>query len=120
MKISQMTADQASDALARLTQPISNIVDDDDVNDLVVEFANSKDKTPLKIISSMLPKVVPLALRKHKKDLYEIVGVLAQKNVADVGKMTVLEIMTTFRESVDQELMDFFKSSDRRNGKTGD
>lgn len=119
MKISQLTADQAADALARLTQPISNIIDDEDVSELVTEFASSKDKAPLKIISSLLPKVVPLAIRKHRRDLYEIVGVLAQKPTAEVGKMTVLEIMTTFRESVDQDLMDFFKSSGRRSGKTG-
>lgn len=118
MKISQMTADQAANALMRITAPLSNLIDDEEVGELITEFANSKDKAPLKIISSLLPKVVPLALRKHRADLYEIIGVLAQKPSSEVGKMTVKEIVDTFRESMDQDLIDFFKSSGRRSGKT--
>lgn len=111
MKISQMTADQAADALIKISQPVANIVDDEEMEPIVKQIAESGNLPVVKIISTLVPKVVPFALKKHKTDLYEIVGALAQEPASKVGKMTVLQLMTVIRESVDQDLIDFFKQS---------
>ena len=113
MKISEMTADQAADALLRLSEPVSNILDDEEVEPLLKEIAGSEKRPPIKTIASLLPRVVPLALKKHRTDLYEVVGVLAQKPTEEVGSMTVLQIMTVLRNSVDKDLQDFFRSTSR-------
>lgn len=120
MKISEMTADKAADVLVRISQPVSNILDDDEVESLIKEVAETQEnKSNVKILAFFMPRVVPIALKKHKKDLFEIVGALAQVPVSEVGKMSVLQLMTVIRESVDRDLLDFFKNSGKQTGQAG-
>lgn len=111
MKISKMTTDQAADALARLAQPIANILEDNEVEPLVKELSESREMSNVKIVASFLPRVVSLALKNHRADLYEVVGALAQKPASQVGKMPILDVMNILKESIDKDLLDFFKSS---------
>lgn len=114
MKLSEMTNDQACDAIVKLTQPVANITDDPALEPLLKELAGYGGKhevTGLKILSAMIPKVVPLLLKDHKNDLYEIIGVLSGKAKADIGKMKLTETITVIRESIDEDLINFFKSS---------
>lgn len=114
MKISEMTNDQACDAIVRLTQPIANITDDPAVEPMLKELASHEGEngvSALKIISSMLPKVVPLLLKDHKTDVYEIISVLSWKDRKAVGQMKLMETISVLRESIDEDLIGFFKSS---------
>lgn len=114
MKLSEMTNDQACDAIVRLTQPIANITDDPEVEPLLKELATHEGEdrtTGLKVISKMLPRVVPLLLKDHKKDVYEIISVLSGKKPNEIGKMLLPETIAVIRDSVDNDLIGFFKSS---------
>lgn len=110
MKISEMSTDQAAEVLVRITQPAANIIDDPEVEPMIKQLADSKELPTMKIISTFIPKVVTLALKKHRNDLYEIVGALAQVDANKVGKMPVLQVMQIIKDSVDQDLIDFFRS----------
>ena len=111
MKISEMSANQAADALVKLSQPVANVLDDPEVGPLIDELSKSRNIPPLKIISSLLPKVCAVALKKHRRDFFEIVGALDGKSATDVGKMPVLKVVEVVKESVDKDLIDFFSSS---------
>lgn len=111
MKISQMTADQAADVLIRISQPIANIIDDPETEPMIKQLSESRGLPPMKLISMFLPKVTMIALKSHRQDVYEIVGALAQEPASKMGKKPVLELVGIIKESVDQDLIDFFRSS---------
>ena len=111
MKLSQMNTDQAADVLVRITQPIANIIDDPELEPMIKKIAESRELPTVKIISTFLPPVIALALKKHRGDLYEVVGALGQIPAAKIGKLPLLQVMNIVKESVDQELIDFFRSS---------
>jgi hypothetical protein len=101
----------AADVLVRIAQPVSNIMDDEQVADVLETLSGSRDVPYIKLISAMLPKVVPLALKSHRNDLYEVVGALENKPASAVGKANIMETMAVLRDSIDQDLIDFFKST---------
>lgn len=114
MKISQMTNDQACDALIRITDPVANIADDPQMEPILKGLAEHEGEnglSALKAISQMLPKIVPMLLKDHKKDVYEIISVLSGKAVAEIGKMRITETIAILKESIDDDLIGFFKQS---------
>lgn len=116
MKLSEMTNDQACEAIIKLTQPVANITDDEAFDPILKELASyaGKPVNGLKILSAMLPKVVPLLLRSHKKDVYVIISVLSGKSEAEIGQMKMTETITILKESIDEDLIGFFRSSVRQ------
>lgn len=120
MKISQMTTDQAADVLVRIAQPVSNIMDDEQVADVLRTLSGRKGVPYIKLFSEILPKIVPLALKTHRKDLYEVVGAFAEKTARDVGRMNVLDTIAVLRDSIDQDVIDFFKSTGGQDVTAGD
>ena len=123
MKISEMTNDQACEAIVRLTTPVANITDDPRIEPILKELATHEGEgamTGLKVISSMLPKFVPILLKDHKTDLYEIISVLSGKARKEIGQMKLTETITVLRESIDDDLIGFFKSSSSVNARAGE
>ena len=114
MKLSMMNNDQACEALVRLTTPVANIADDPAVEPLLKELASHEGDdrmNGLKVIAKMLPRIVPLLLKDHKADVYEVISVLSGKTANEVGKMRLTETIFILKDSIDGELLDFFKSS---------
>lgn len=107
MKISQMTTEQAADILVRIAQPISNIMDDTEIETVIRELNDEKGKSPMRIAASVVPKIVPLAFKKHREDLFEIVGALGEMPVSKVKELPLIETIKIVRESVDKDLIDF-------------
>lgn len=112
MKISEMTNDQASEAIVRICGPVANICEDEDVKALIDEVdALSKQEDSIKAFTKLIPKLVAFGLKKHKYDLYEIVGALTMTPSAKVGKMNFVETVKAVRDSWDDVLAGFFTSS---------
>jgi hypothetical protein len=113
MKISEMTNDQATDALLRISGPFAAIADDDELMTLMDEIKAMQTGgiTVQKATAQMIPKFVTFALRKHKRDLYEIVGALTMKPAAEVGRMNIMETIQTVRASYDDVMASFFPQS---------
>lgn len=111
MKISEMTNDQAAEVLVKIAAPISNILDDDNVRPLIDEMENSDRSNPTKFLAAIVPKVVAFCMKDHKGDLYEIVGALTFKPASKVGNMNFMTTVKEIRESIDEDLIGFFRSS---------
>lgn len=118
MKISQMSTDQAADVLVRIANPIARIMDDEEVEPLLQQLSESEKLSVIKIISSLLPKVVLLAVQRHRLDLYEIVGAFSGKNTKQVGAMNIMQTMAVLKESIDEDFLDFFRLSGGQGQKT--
>ena len=107
-----MNNEQATEALIRITTPISHIFDDEETAKTFDSFRALGEGTTLQDIGKILPRLVTLLLKTHKYDMYEIIGALTFKSVEDVGKMNFVETINIFRESYDEVLQSFFTSSE--------
>lgn len=115
MKISEMTCDQATVAMIRISGPISAICDDEEALGLIDEIQKMSKKNPdmhpVRQIAKFLPKIVTFGLAKHKADLYEIVGALTETPVGQVGKMNFMQMLNAVKDSYDDVLAGFFTRS---------
>jgi hypothetical protein len=112
MKISEMTNDQAAEALLRISGPFASMADDEEFMVMMDEIQQLKSGgMPVgRATAKMIPKFITFALRRHKADLYEIIGAFTGKPNAQVAKMNLLETIQVFRESYDDLAASFFPS----------
>lgn len=108
MKISEMTNDQATDALIRLSVPFANLCDSDELMEILTDAINIRKQPPLKIIGKIIPKLVTYGLKEHKRDVYEIVAALQQIPTEQVAKMNFKETVDMIKASYDEILAGFF------------
>ena len=115
MKISEMTNDQAADALIRLAVPFGNICDDEKMVKMMETYTKKQKKLPaVRAIGQLLPEVVGYAFKEHKDDIYEIVGTLTQQTKEQVSKMKFFDTVKVVKDSYDEVLASFFTSSVRQ------
>lgn len=114
MKISEMTNDQAADALIRISEPFGVLCEDAALVDMINEYNAGQDKPFIQTIGKLIPKIVAYLLKSHKKDLYEIIGVLAFKTNDEVASMNFVETVNVVKDSFDEVLLNFFTSSVKR------
>lgn len=108
MKISEMTNDQATDAMIRISGPFESICGDDDVTEVLDKIAKMGDEPFIKAIGAIIPMLTTTILKKHKMDLYEIISALTMKPVSSIGKMNFKETVNVLQDSYDDILRDFF------------
>lgn len=113
MKISEMTNDQAADALIRLTKPVSSICDDEKLDELLEKYKELKEESIFKTVGQLMPRIVAYAIQEHKADFYEIVSVLIGKPVSEVANMKVTDTIRVVKDSYDEVLASFFTSLKR-------
>lgn len=111
MKISKMSNEQAADTLIRIAEPVSNICDDEELVKMLEDFSKMEDMGIIRAIGKLLPKLTAYALKKHRKDLFEIIGALDDKSLAEVEKMPFGETVKLVKDSYDDILKDFFTHS---------
>lgn len=111
MKLSEMTNDQAADIMIRLAEPVGAICDDEEAVQMIDEY-KKRYKMPLfYAVGKMIPTLVGYLLKKHKPELYEIISILSGEKKADVGEMNFAETVKVLRDSYDETLSVFFRSS---------
>jgi len=108
VKISEMTNDQATDALIRISGPFESICGDDEVMNALDEISKLGNEPMIKAIGKIIPLAVNMLLKKHRRDLYEIVSALTMTPLSAVGKMNFKETVGAIQESYDDILRDFF------------
>lgn len=114
MKISEMTNNQAAEALIRLSVPFGNICDDEKMVEIITKYTESRNEPFIRAIGRILPDAVSYALKEHRNDLFEIVGALTGKTVEQVSKMKLVDTLQIVKESYDEVLHGFFTSSVRQ------
>lgn len=111
MKLSELSNDQAADILIRLADPVGAICDDEEAVQMIDEY-KKRYKMPLfYAVGKMIPTLVGYLLKKHKSELYEIISLLSGEKKADVGNMNFAETVKVLRDSYDDTLSVFFRSS---------
>lgn len=111
MKISEMTNEQAAEAMIRISTPIGNLCDDEKVMELINKYQSMSEKPFIQTIGVIIPEIVIFAFKTHKEDLYEIVGALTMQSADKVAKMNFVKTINVLKESYDDVLKDFFTSS---------
>lgn len=109
MKLSEMTTEQSINALAKLAGPVGNLAGDEEFYAVLNNFAQqSKDASPVMVIDGICRKLIPVALVKHKNDIYQIISILTGKSAKDIAAQKLTETIADVKNSIDQELIDFF------------
>lgn len=111
MKLSEMSNDQAAEMMIRLADPVGAICDDEEAVKMIDEY-KQRYKMPLfYAVGKMIPALVGYLLKKHKDELYEIISILSGEKKTAVGEMNFAETVKVLRESYDDTLSVFFRSS---------
>lgn len=111
MKISEMNVNQATETMIRISEPIANLCDDEDMLALMDEIAKSRNVPLVKMVAKILPKVTAIGLQNHRDDLFEIISALLLMPKEKVGEMNFAEMIKALRNSVDDVLTGFFTPS---------
>jgi len=111
MKISEMTNEQATETLIRLSTPFSNLCDNDELVEILTNALSLRKEPPLKVVGKILPKLITYGLKEHKYDVYEIVAALQGVPMEKVADMNFKETVDFVRNSYDEILRDFFSQS---------
>lgn len=112
MKLSEMNTDQMAKCMCELVEPAAEIMADEAVSKAVNDFfANVKDQSFLQMISSAVTGLVPLLLKTHYTALVTVLSAMTGKTVSVIRKQKGLQTIKDVRECLDQDLIDFFRSS---------
>lgn len=111
MKISEMSFAQASAVMLRIAAPISNICDDEELANILRDFAGMKQAPALRAYGLTLPKLLTYCLEKHKADTVEIISALLDIPAAKVADTPFMEIVKGLQASYDEVLAGFFTRS---------
>ena len=119
MRLSEMTNEQAADTLVRLSVPLGNICDDEQITDMIKRYQGIENIPVINVIGKFLPEIATCALKKHRGDVMEIVGALTFQSREKAAKMNFMATLKIIREALDDEdLRDFFTSFRGRIKKT--
>lgn len=111
MKISDMTNEQAADVLVRLSEPLGKMFDDEQIMDIIKRYGEMEEMPITKAIGQFLPEIAACAFKKHKNDLFEIVGALTLQSREKAAKMKFIDTLNVIKEALnDEELSSFFTS----------
>ena len=110
MKISEMTNEQAADALVKITVPLGNICEDEETVNLFKKWNDEKGIPVVQMIGKILPQAVAHLMKTHRDDLYEIIGALAFQTKEQVAKMNFFSTVNLVKDSYDEVLLSFFPS----------
>ena len=111
MKISEMNNEQASEAMIRLSVSLGNICDDEDATAIFKEIDSLGNVPLVQAIGRVLPKVIMFSMKKHRDDLFEIIGALTDQPASKASKMNFKDTIKIVKDSYDDILADFFTSS---------
>jgi len=116
MKISEMSNDQACEAITRLCGPVARLCEDPEVKNIMdeIQTMGENGENSIAAVARVLPRMVGFALKTHKDDLYEIVGALNEMPTAKVGKLSFAATVKMVRESWDEIIASFFPSSGKQ------
>lgn len=113
MKLSQLTTDQLAEALVRITPPLCRIARDSRVLAVLdaLSFDHLDAQPPLRSLSLMGEKLIPLLLTDLADDLYAVFSVLTGKPADTLRAQSGLTTLRDLMDAWDKELLTFFTSA---------
>lgn len=114
MRISEMTNDEALDALLVITPCVDNILGDEELLENLRQITALKGKTIGEIYAigaKRITSLLPILLKGHRADVYGIIGAVNGMSVSGVAKCKLVDTIEMVKEIVNDEVLaDFFKS----------
>ena len=112
MKLSEMSTDRACDCMLALAEPVGNIVEDGKVAAAITDLMSQSDKiTAAEAVGKAVRKILPLALREHRADVYQILAALTGKTTVEIAAQPIGQTISDAKGAFDRDLADFFQSS---------
>lgn len=114
MKLSEMNTKQLAKALCDLTEPVSAITRDAEINGVFEGIAKRvKENEHMTMFEKMgmLLEVVPMLLAEHYEDAIKIACVMTGKKKGEVEAMNGMELIEELRDCIDSQIIGFFRSS---------
>lgn len=112
MKISEMTTDQATEAMIRISSAFGTLCEDEEMLQMIDQFNGIKWRDAIR---GLIPKFVFAMLKNHKAELYEIVGALNCVPASTIGTYKIVDTIAIVRNSWDDVMSSFFPTSDTQN-----
>lgn len=107
MKISQLTTDQALDAICEITPAVEDIITDDElIEELKKKIEKREGMAKAEKIRFYLEKITKLGtilLKKKREAVYTIVAALNQTDVDTVRSQNIIKTMTQIKEIANDE-----------------
>ena len=111
MKLSEMNTDQLAKCLCALTAPAAEIMGDENVLKALADMGKRDGRTMLGLIADTARALVPLLLETHYNATVSILAAMTGKTAGAIRKQNGLQTIKEARACIDQDLIDFFKSS---------
>lgn len=105
-----MSTDKAADVLVNIAPCVADIMDDKDVAGAIEKLADKSDSdiTVGEIVSIAVKRVIPLALKKHRDELYAILVAMTDKELETIKKQSVMDTIKDAKACIDKDLLSFF------------
>ena len=122
MKLSDFATDKALDVLCAITPYVCNITTDEELlnaaKSKITPAGAGTSKAQMVLLGARkVTELLPLALNKHRNDLYNILAILYELPVETISKQPVLKTMAMIKElTEDKDLLSFFDSSAKEGG----
>ena len=118
MKISSLDTDRAADTLCRMVGCIDAIVSDEELIKLIkkkVQLPPDAGEAELTAAGiGRISSILPLLLRKHRREVYGILAALEEKTPEEIAKQSFITTARQIRDICsDEDLGDFFSSCAR-------
>lgn len=114
MNINDMSMDQASEAMLRISNVIGFILQDAEVTGLLEDVSKSNSGSLMKWIPEYLPRIAKVALDRHRESMYEIISALSGTPKKAVGKMKFGDVVALLKENW-ETITGFFPSAEASN-----
>ena len=124
MKLSEMTTVQLSNAIADLAEPLANIAEDKELASRLSEYRKffietgetDKDGSTsgtkiIQLAANLIRNIFPISMKTHCNDTIAIIAALTGKTKKQVAQQKGLQTIKDLTESIDKDLIDFFRSS---------
>ena len=113
MPLLDNTNDKNAELLLKVSEPLLRIADDDKMEDAIKGLKELSNKSEFRQKMGLL-KFVPIILRDHKNDLYEIVAAFQDKSIKDVAQQKTRDTISVIQKLLnDEDIRGFFSSSDQ-------
>lgn len=111
MKLKDMTGDQLFDALLEIAEPIGNIASDQELFDIFKEQSIAFRRGKIvnaQLYGTLFSRIIPLAIKNHKTDVYKILAAVEGKKPSDMASMNGMELFRDAKDAWEEQLKPFF------------
>lgn len=106
-----------AEMLMKVAEPAIRIFDDENMTKALDDVRNLMGKGPV-VQALGIMRLIPVFLKDHKTDLYEIIAGLTDKTVAEVAQMPTRETISVLQTLLrDEDIVSFFSSTEQPESK---